>query len=223
MKRIEGAQSPNQSATSYEHPANDFEPAPYADDDSFSEYSDSASNQESEFHSADEFRKRKSKLGNLEAASQAPKKKEIITKTEKVTRQRKLWVCCTWLLTWWVPSFCLSICGGMKRPDIRMAWREKVALCIIIFFMCMGLLFLIIGLRYVICAPQNVLTQSEVYSSMARPLIGGRKAYFSVYGTYILASRLMGSHIYIYLKLKQEESFLGLYCFELNNNVYYVS
>jgi chitin synthase len=203
MKRIEGIQSADQSsALPYEHPANDFNPvgAPFADEDTFSEYSDTP---ESEFNYADEFRKRKSRMGDMEAGLQntastvAPEKKEIIDKEEKVTAQRKAWVCCTWLLTWWVPSFCL-MCGGMKRPDIRMAWREKLALCIIIFFMCMALLFLIIGLRYVICPPQNVFTQSEISGPMARPLIGGPVAYFSVYGTYIEATRLMNSHIASY-------------------------
>lgn len=204
MKRIEGAQSSDQSSTQpYEHPSNNFHPtsAPFADEDTFSEYSDTP---ESEFNYADEFRKRRSRMGDMEAGMQniasigSPEKKEIIAVEEKVTSQRKAWVCCTWLLTWWVPSFCLSICGGMKRPDIRMAWREKLALCVIIFFMCMGLLFLIIGLRYVICPPQNVFTQSEISGPMAHPLIGGPVAYFSVYGTYIEATRLMDSHIASY-------------------------
>ena len=208
MKRIEGTKGIDSSLTnSYEHPSNDtYETVPIADEDSFSDYSDAVSNQESEFQYADEFRKRKSKVEDLEVGLQVkqsttiapPMKKEIIEKTEKVTRQRKVWVCCTWLLTWWVPSFCLSLCGKMKRPDIRMAWREKLALCIIILFMCLGLLFLIIGLRYIICPPQNVLTQLEILTKMSRPIIGGPVAFFSVYGTYIDATRLMNSHIASY-------------------------
>lgn len=39
---------------------------------------------------------------------------------------RNRWVAMTWLCTWWIPSFMLRWCGGMKRPDVRMAWREKL-------------------------------------------------------------------------------------------------
>jgi chitin synthase len=37
-----------------------------------------------------------------------------------------------WGLTWWVPSVCLTYLGRMKRPDVRMAWREKVSFTAII-------------------------------------------------------------------------------------------
>lgn len=42
------------------------------------------------------------------------------------TSGRKKWVFLTWLFTWWIPSFLLSYLGGMKRSDVRMAWREKL-------------------------------------------------------------------------------------------------
>jgi chitin synthase len=50
----------------------------------------------------------------------------------------------------------------MKRPDIRMAWREKLALCIIIFLMNASLIFLIIGLRYIICPPLDIKSSVEL-------------------------------------------------------------
>lgn len=42
------------------------------------------------------------------------------------SRGRRAWVFIVWLLTWWIPSPCLTYLGRMKRPDVRMAWREKV-------------------------------------------------------------------------------------------------
>lgn len=42
------------------------------------------------------------------------------------SRGRRIWVAMVWGLTWWVPSVCLTYLGRMKRPDVRMAWREKV-------------------------------------------------------------------------------------------------
>ncbi|KAG0039060.1 hypothetical protein BGZ82_009866 [Podila clonocystis] len=68
-----------------------------------------------------------------------------------VTRARKSWVFFTWLMTWWIPSFMLSRCGKMKREDIRMAWREKVALCCIIFFMSAIIIFVITGFGKMMC------------------------------------------------------------------------
>ncbi|KAG0265994.1 hypothetical protein BG011_003644 [Mortierella polycephala] len=67
------------------------------------------------------------------------------------TRSRKAWVFFTWLMTWWIPSFMLSSCGKMKREDVRMAWREKVALCCIIFFMSSIIIFVITGFGKMMC------------------------------------------------------------------------
>ena len=79
-----------------------------------------------------------------------------------VTPSRRLWEGITWLLTWWIPSPLLSGIGRMKRPDVRMAWREKVAICIIIVFLWAVLLFIILGLGLVLCPRQNVYSIMEV-------------------------------------------------------------
>lgn len=44
----------------------------------------------------------------------------------RTSSARKRWVALTWLFTWWIPSPLLRWIGGMKRPDVRMAWREKL-------------------------------------------------------------------------------------------------
>ncbi|KAJ3179997.1 hypothetical protein HDU87_002220, partial [Geranomyces variabilis] len=62
------------------------------------------------------------------------------------TAARSRWLTCTWSLTWcWLPC-CLKYCGKMTRKDVQIAWREKVALCMIIAGMCLFLLAFIIGL-----------------------------------------------------------------------------
>jgi len=43
------------------------------------------------------------------------------------------WLRMVWLMTWWMPSFVLKYVGRMKRPDIRLAWREKVTIFWLIF------------------------------------------------------------------------------------------
>jgi chitin synthase len=50
----------------------------------------------------------------------------IITNT--TTFARRVWVAIVWTLTFWIPSFLLRYIGRMKRPDVRMAWREKLVL-----------------------------------------------------------------------------------------------
>ena len=49
-----------------------------------------------------------------------------VMKDAKPSAGRQRWVVLTWIFTWWIPSYFLDKCGGMKRSDVRMAWREKV-------------------------------------------------------------------------------------------------
>ncbi|KAG9288075.1 hypothetical protein G9A89_017670 [Geosiphon pyriformis] len=72
-----------------------------------------------------------------------------------ITKTRKWWVRFVWLMTWWIPSFLLSWVGGMKRPDVRMAWREKFVLCLMIFLLSAIILFYIIVFGKIICPGDN--------------------------------------------------------------------
>ncbi|KAJ2788172.1 hypothetical protein GGI15_000193 [Coemansia interrupta] len=80
------------------------------------------------------------------------------------TRARKLWVAFTWLCTWAVPSPFLTWCGRIKRRDQRMAWREKVALCMIIFWSCAFVVFWIVALGLILCPRQHVYSLAELTS-----------------------------------------------------------
>ncbi|KAJ1989979.1 hypothetical protein EDC05_004331 [Coemansia umbellata] len=80
----------------------------------------------------------------------------------EITRSRKLWVFLTWMLTFWMPTPLLSLCGRMKRPDVRMAWREKLAICVIIVILWFIFLFIIIGLGLILCPKENVWTMDDI-------------------------------------------------------------
>lgn len=67
------------------------------------------------------------------------------------TRARRWWVRFVWLCTWWIPSFLLTHLGGMRRSDIRMAWREKVTICLLIFGICATVIFYIVVFGKLIC------------------------------------------------------------------------
>ncbi|KAJ2381039.1 hypothetical protein GGI23_007667, partial [Coemansia sp. RSA 2559] len=68
-------------------------------------------------------------------------------------------------------------CGRMKRPDVRMAWREKLAICVIIVILWFILLFIIIGLGLILCPKENVWTMDDIAS-----LTSSSKSYMSTRG-----------------------------------------
>lgn len=84
-------------------------------------------------------------------------------KEETVTTSRRAWVAFVWALTFWIPSPLLSFVGRMKRPDVRMAWREKFVLCFLILLANIFILFWIIMFGNLICPNYDkVWSQKEV-------------------------------------------------------------
>lgn len=51
---------------------------------------------------------------------------ETIEVIRQTGPKRRIWAGMTWAATFWIPNFALSSVGRMKRPDVRMAWREKL-------------------------------------------------------------------------------------------------
>jgi len=70
---------------------------------------------------------------------------------EKTSTSRRIWVVIVWMLTFWIPSFVLRYVGRMKRPDVRMAWREKLVLVFIIFLINATIIFWIIEFGRLLC------------------------------------------------------------------------
>ena len=68
-----------------------------------------------------------------------------------ITRSRRIWVGFVWALTFWIPSFVLRYVGRMKRPDVRMAWREKVVLVLLIFLLNATVVFYIVEFGRLLC------------------------------------------------------------------------
>ena len=99
---------------------------------------------------------------------------------------RRKWVCCTWCLTWWIPTPCIKMCG-MKRPDVIMAWREKVALVLIILIMCAMMLFFIAGLGPLICPKQEILSSFELSFMNTKDT-----PYVAAYGRVVSLNDLIG-------------------------------
>ena len=67
-----------------------------------------------------------------------------------------------WILTFWVPTPCIAWIGRMKRPDVQQAWREKLALNMLIWFVCGCAVFVIAILGNIICPTQYVFSTGDV-------------------------------------------------------------
>ncbi|KAF2472951.1 uncharacterized protein BDR25DRAFT_341731 [Lindgomyces ingoldianus] len=67
------------------------------------------------------------------------------------TATRRIWVAFVWALTFWIPSPLLSLLGRMKRPDVRMAWREKLVLVMIIILMNAFIVFYFVWFGKLLC------------------------------------------------------------------------
>jgi chitin synthase len=51
------------------------------------------------------------------------------------SRTRRWWLFMVWTLTDIIPSFLLQVVGRMKRPDIRLAWQEKVTIFMLVLLL----------------------------------------------------------------------------------------
>ncbi|KAF5373421.1 hypothetical protein D9615_009450 [Tricholomella constricta] len=86
------------------------------------------------------------------------------TEVLKESSARRKWVALCWILTFWVPSPFLTWFGRMKRMDVRQAWREKLAINILIWLSCAGAIFVIAVLGLLICPTEHVFNSVELAS-----------------------------------------------------------
>ncbi|KAH7375033.1 chitin synthase [Plectosphaerella cucumerina] len=75
--------------------------------------------------------------------------------TSALPLRRRVWVAVVWTLTFWIPSPLLRYVGRMRRPDVRMAWREKLVLCFIILLINGAIVFWIVGVTPLTCPNFN--------------------------------------------------------------------
>lgn len=93
----------------------------------------------SAFNQGDMFR-------NLETREQLAEKgnesKMAAIEQLPVSGSRKRWLAVVWLMTWLVPDFAIRIIGRMPRKDVRLAWREKLAINEMIWLSCLFVVFI---------------------------------------------------------------------------------
>ncbi|KAJ7114120.1 chitin synthase [Mycena epipterygia] len=67
------------------------------------------------------------------------------------SRARRVWLAMVWTLTFYIPSFLMKLLGRMKRPDVRLAWREKMAIFLLIFLLNATVIFYIVIFGRLLC------------------------------------------------------------------------
>ncbi len=79
----------------------------------------------------------------------------------------------------------------MKNRDIQIAFREKLALCAIIAFMCGVMLFFIVGFGRLICPKTNVMSAGEIstHRTLSDP-------YVIVSGKYYIINDIVQTHVF---------------------------
>lgn len=110
---------------------------------------------------------------------------------ESIARRRWVWLCT--VLTFWIPGFLLRKVGKMKREDIRQAWREKLTINLIIWFICGCAIFVIAILGMLICPTQNVFSNAELASHNYKD--NPNNAFVAIRGEVFELSEFLPTHL----------------------------
>ncbi|PGH32103.1 chitin synthase [[Emmonsia] crescens] len=157
----------------------------------------------SAFNSGDMFK-------NLETreqmAEKGNEKKMEEVEDVVVSSSRKRWLAIVYLLTFYIPDFAIKFIGRMKRKDVRIAWREKLAINILIWFSCAFAVFFIIGFPQLICPRQYVFSPDELSSRNGK----NNDAYIAIRGEVFDLGAFIPSHYPKIVPRKALEKYAGL-------------
>lgn len=126
----------------------------------------------------------------------------------KDSGSRKRWVFMTYALTWFIPDFLIRWMGRMPRKDVRMAWREKVAINMLIWLMCGISIFFIVIFPMLICPTQHVYAPAELTSYNGKK--GSNGAYVSIRGYVFDLAGFMPAHYPSYITDKTLLNYAGM-------------
>ncbi|KAK4553709.1 hypothetical protein LTR86_009207 [Recurvomyces mirabilis] len=142
----------------------------------------------SAFRDGDMFR-------NLETRSQMAEKGNDakVTEVESIpmSGSRKRWLVIVYALTWFIPDLAIKHIGRISRKDVRMAWREKLAINFIIWFFCGFVVFFMAGFPRLICPTQHVYSAAELTSFNGK---NGASSYLAVRGVVLDLDKFMPAH-----------------------------
>ncbi|OQD72950.1 hypothetical protein PENDEC_c018G05335 [Penicillium decumbens] len=142
----------------------------------------------SAFHSGDMFRNFETREQMLEKNNE--KKMEEVDEIP-VSGSRRRWVALVYLLTFYIPDFCIQFIGRMKRKDVRLAWREKLAINMIIWFACGVAVFMIVAFPGLVCPTQHVYSIGELSTHNGKD---GQSSFIAIRGVVFNLGDFMPTH-----------------------------
>ena len=143
-----------------------------------------------------------------EMAERSNEKEMVEVEEYKDSPARKRWVFFTWLLTFYVPEFMIRWLGKMPRKDVRMAWREKLAINFIIWFFCLFAAFFIVVFPILICPKQNVFSAEELSAYDGED--NSKGMYVSIRGQVFDLGAFIPTHYPSYIPETYFEPYAGL-------------
>ena len=158
----------------------------------------------SAFREGDMFR-------NLDTRSQMAEKgnevKAVEVEEHPLSSERKRWLVIVYFMTWMIPDFAIRLIGRMPRKDVRMAWREKLAINMIIWLSCAFVVFFMIGMPALICPTQHVFSPSELTSKNGED---GEDAFVSIRGVVFDLGKFIPVHYPNIVPASALEKYAGL-------------
>lgn len=124
----------------------------------------------------------------------------------KRTGARKRWLFFVYLMTWWCPDFLIKGVGRIKRKDVRMAWREKLAINMMIWLACAAVIFFIVGFPYLICPPKKYFSLDDLSIKTGK---NGQPSYVALKGVVFDLGKFMPDHQPGFIPQKQLQNYAG--------------
>ena len=142
----------------------------------------------SAYNSGDMFRNLETREQMLEKGNE--KQMEEVDDTF-VSGSRKRWMALVFMLTFYIPDAAIKFFGRMSRKDVRVAWREKFAINLIIWFGCAMAIFFIVAFPGLVCPTQHVYSAAELTSHDGK---GGQNSFVAIRGTVFDLGTYMPTH-----------------------------
>lgn len=132
---------------------------------------------------------------NLDTRQQMAEKGNEKTMVEveevKISPSRKRWIALVYMMTWLIPDILIRWFGRMPRKDVRMAWREKLAINMLIWLCCLFAAFFVVVFPMLICPKQDVFSASELASFNGK---SGKHGYVAIRGQVFDLTEFAPSH-----------------------------
>lgn len=119
-----------------------------------------------------------------------------------MTGSRKRWLFIVYALTFWLPDFAIRI----RRKDVRLAWREKLAINMIIWLSCASIVFFMIGMPRLICPHQYVYSPSELATKNGKK---GEPSYIAIRGIVFDLGKFQYAHYPSIVPVSALEKYAG--------------